>query len=77
MEAQVEGFYWLYENSNGAPLKCIIVHLKKKKEPVRHQLKGATLRGSQFQTDNFKVSQFLESVVVAGSTNIENHVSEG
>jgi hypothetical protein len=58
------------KNADGIPLLYVIVHLKKEKQLVRHQLRGASLKGSQFQTDNFKVRQLLESALADGSVSI-------
>jgi hypothetical protein len=58
------------KNADGIPLLYVIVHYKKEKRSVRHQLKGASLKGSKFNTDNFKVSQLLESALADGSMSI-------
>jgi hypothetical protein len=58
------------KNANGIPLLYVIVHLKKEKKSARHQLSGASLKGSQFKIDNFKVSQLLKIALADGSTSI-------
>jgi hypothetical protein len=65
--------------ADGIPLLYVIVHAKKEKSSVRHQIKGASLKGSQFDTDNFKVSQLLESALADGSASIftTTHAGDG
>jgi hypothetical protein len=58
------------KNANGIPHLYVVVHKRKDKSSVRHQLQGASLKGSQFQIDNFKVSQLLEIALADGSTSI-------
>jgi hypothetical protein len=67
------------KNADGIPLLYVIVHAKKEKSSVRHQIKGASLKGSQFDTDNFKVSQLLESALADGSASIftTTHAGDG
>jgi hypothetical protein len=48
----------------------VVVHKRKERSSVRHQLRGASLKGSQFQIDNFKVSQLLEIALADGSASI-------
>ena len=67
------------KNTDGIPLLYVIVQLQKEKASVRRQLQGASLKGSQFQTDNFKVSQLLESALADGSAYIytSSHSGDG
>jgi hypothetical protein len=58
------------KNADGSLLLYVIIHLKKEKKSVRHQLTGASLKESQFKIDNFKVSQLLEIALADGSTSI-------
>jgi hypothetical protein len=58
------------KNANGIPLLYVVVHKRKERSSVRHQLRGASLKGSQFQIDNFKVSQLLEIALADGSASI-------
>jgi hypothetical protein len=58
------------KNADGIPLLFFIVSAPKEKRLVRRQIKGASLRGSQFKIENFKVSQLVESALVDGSTSI-------
>jgi hypothetical protein len=58
------------KNADGIPLLYVVVHKRKERSSVRHQLRNASLKGSQFQINNFKVSQLLEIALVDGSANI-------
>jgi hypothetical protein len=67
------------KNADGIPLLYVIVHAQKEKPSVRHQIKGASLKGSQFEIDNFKLSQLLESALADGSASIYTmtHAGDG
>jgi hypothetical protein len=59
------------KNADGIPLLYVVVHKRKEKSLVlRHQLRGASLKGSQFQINNFKVSQLLKNVLADGSASV-------
>jgi hypothetical protein len=58
------------KNADGIPLLYVVVHKRKERSLVRHQLRGASLKGSQFQINNFKVSQLLEIALADGSASI-------
>jgi hypothetical protein len=58
------------KNANKIPFLYVIVNARKERQLVRHQIKGASLKGSQFEIDNFKVSQLLESTLADGSASI-------
>ncbi|MCK7580948.1 MAG: hypothetical protein MZV65_38610 [Chromatiales bacterium] len=58
------------KNADGIPLLYVVVHKRKERSSVRHQLRGASLKGSQFNIDNFKVSQLLEIALADGSASI-------
>jgi hypothetical protein len=58
------------KNANGIPFLYVVVHKRKEKSSVRHQLRGASLKGSQFQINNFKVSQMLKIAQADGSASI-------
>jgi len=65
------------KNADGIPLLYVIVHAKNEKSSVRHQIKGVSLKGSQFDADNFKVSQLLESALTDGTASIHMTTHEG
>lgn len=66
------------KNADGVPLLLyVIVRARKEKRSVRHQIKGASLKGSQFDIDNFRVSQLLESALADGTASIFTTTHEG
>jgi hypothetical protein len=65
------------KNADRIPLLYIIVNARKERRLVRHQIKGASLKGSQFDVDNFKVSQLLESALADGSASIYTTMHAG
>jgi hypothetical protein len=65
------------KNTDGIPLLYVIVNARKERRLVRHKIKGASLKGSQFEIDNFKVSQLLESALADGSASIYMHAGDG
>ena len=65
------------KNADGIPLLYVIVDALKETASVRHQIEGANLKGARFETDNFKVSQLLESALADGSASIYSATHQG
>jgi hypothetical protein len=67
------------KNANGIPFLYVIVNARKERQLVKHQIKGTSLKRSQFEIDNFKVSQLLESTLADGSASIymTTHAGDG
>jgi hypothetical protein len=65
-DTKFHAFLCQNKNEEGKPLIYVIANYKKEEsKTIQRQIKGVKLRGAQFDCDNFKVAQWLESALAA------------
>jgi hypothetical protein len=76
-DTKFRAFLCQNKNEEGKPLIYVIANYKKESKTIQRQIKGVKLRGAQFDRDNFKVAQWLESALADGTALVYAETNPG